>query len=579
MPDQPNFQSEPLPGRQPQPEQGQIKAARGLELRCKNWRAEALLRLLENVLEVGERPEDLVVYASIGKAAKDWQAYQQIRQALISLEEDQTLILQTGRPVAIMHTHPAAPRVISAVNNTVGHWATEEKFYERQAQGKTIWGGLTAAAWQYIGRQGVLGGTYELLRAALKTHWDEEEAPHRWLLTAGLGGMGSAQPISAKMLGLSSLTVEANPAKIQKLAAAGGLDLIARDLDQALKALAQAKEERRPLALALEGNAAEVFEAIAAGSFYPDLVTDQTAAHDARYGYLPAGYSLEDWEEKRASNPQQIEQDARASMARQVRALLTLKEGGAVVFENGNNLRVQASYCLTEAESQQAFKQIPGFMEAYLRPLFARGIGPFRWVALSGQEEDQDYLDQLAASLFPQRPEVAHWIDLARKYIPAQGLPARTCWLGYGERAAFALAVNEAVAEGRISGPVALSRDHLDSAGMTHPRIGTEGMKDDSDGVTDWPLLDSMLLASAGADMVVVHSGGGGYSGWMQSAGLTLVADGSAQAAQRLAQSLDLDSGLGVIRHATAGYEEALDEIARSQQADHPGTPLHHIKN
>lgn len=552
-------------------------AHRGTELRCKNWRAEALLRLLENVLEVGERPQDLVVYASIGQAAKDWTAYRQIVQALTELEENQTLILQTGRPVAVMNTHAAAPMVISAVNNTVGKWATEEKFYQRREEGKTIWGGLTAAAWQYIGRQGVLGGTYELLRAALTTHWGEHEAPHRWVLTAGLGGMGSSQPISAKMLKLSSLTVEADPAKIERLKEAGGLDLIATSLPQALDALRDACTQKKPLAVGLEGNAAEIYPQIAAGDFTPDLVTDQTAAHDARYGYLPAGYTLASWQAARQSNPQQVEADARSSMARQVRAMLALTEAGSIAFENGNNLRVQAAHALTDQENARVTAAIPGFMEAYLRPLFARGIGPFRWILLSGNEEDQKTVDDIARELFPQRPEIAHWLDLAQEHIPAQGLPARTCWLGYGERAQLALAVNEAVAQGRISAPVAFSRDHLDSAGMTHPRIGTEGMKDDSDGVTDWPLLDSMLLAAAGADMVMVHSGGGGYSGWMQSAGVTVVADGTPQAAVRLRQALDFDSGLGVIRHATAGYPQALDEVTRSQAPQHPGTPLHHI--
>lgn len=556
-----------------------INAARGTTPRAKTWRAEALLRLLENVLEVGENPDELVVYASIGKALRDWGAYDQVTDALLNMEEDQTLILQTGRPVAVLNTFEGAPMVLSAVNNTVGKWATEEKFYERFAENKTIWGGLTAAAWQYIGRQGVLGGTYELLQAALKKHFDEPVAPHRWMLTAGMGGMGSAQPISAKMLQLSSLVVEANPAKIDKLYAAGGLDVVAQDLDEALELVEGAVATRTPTAVGLLGNAAEVFPEVAARGLAPDMVTDQTAAHDARFGYLPAGYSLNQWEEVRRSNPEQVDSDARASMAAQVRAMVAFAQAGSVVFENGNNIRVQASYVLSEEESAEAFARIPGFMDAYLRPLFCRGIGPFRWMILSGSEQDQAVVDNLAATLFPERPEIARWIELARAEIPHQGLPARTCWLGYGERSVLALAVNEAVADGRISAPVAFSRDHLDSAGMTHPKIGTEGMKDDSDGVADWPLLDSMLLASGGADLVAVHSGGGGYSGWMQSAGVTVVADGSEAAAKRLRRSLDFDSGLGVIRHATAGYEEALDAVAQSHLPGAHGVPLHHIKN
>lgn len=554
-----------------------ITATRGTTPRAKTWRAEALLRLLENVLEVAENPDELVVYASLGKALQDWKAYQQVVDALINMEEDQTLILQTGRPVALMNTFEGAPMILSAVNNTVGKWATEEKFYERFAENKTMWGGLTAAAWQYIGRQGVLGGTYELLQAALKKHFDEPIAPHRWVLTAGMGGMGSAQPISAKMLQLSSLTIEANPAKVEKLHAAGGIGVVAETLDEALELVQRATANAQPLAVGLVGNAAEIFPEIARRGVVPDIVTDQTAAHDARYGYLPRGYTLEGWEEIRASAPEQVDADARASMAEQVRAMISFADAGSVVFENGNNLRVQASYALSEEESEAAFAKIPGFMDAYLRPLFSRGIGPFRWMILSGDENDQAVVDDLAAELFPERPEIARWIELARREIPHQGLPARTCWLGYGERSALALAVNEAVAEGRISAPVAFSRDHLDSAGMTHPKIGTEGMKDDSDGVTDWPLLDSMLLASGGADMVMVHSGGGGYSGWMQSAGVTVVADGSEAAAKRLQRSLDFDSGLGVLRHATAGYDEALDAVALSQKPGAHGVPLNHI--
>ena len=556
-----------------------VTARRGTELRCRNWRAEALLRLLENVLEVGERPEELVVYASIGKAAKDWDAYRRIVDALQHLGEDQTLVLQTGRPVAVLNTHTAAPMVVSAVNNTVGNWATEERFYSRLAEHKTIWGGLTAAAWQYIGRQGVLGGTYELLRAALEKHFREPAAPHRWVLTAGLGGMGSSQPISARMLELSTLVVEADPAKLAKLRAAGGIDLVIDDLDGALATISAAITERRPVAVGLLGNAADVFPAVVVSGARPDIVTDQTAAHDARYGYLPSGYTLESWAEARETDPEKVERDARASMAAQVRAMLALRQRGSVVFENGNNLRVQASHVLGEAERQRVFAEIPGFMEGYLRPLFSRGIGPFRWMILSGDDNDLAVVDDLAATMFPERPEIARWIDLARRHIPAQGLPARSCWLGYGERSALALAVNEAVADGRISAPVAFSRDHLDAAGMTHPRIGTEGMRDDSDGVTDWPILDAMLLAVGGADLVAVHSGGGGYSGWMQSAGVTVVADGTGAAATRLRRALDLDSGLGGIRHATAGYEDALDAVQRSHEPGAHGAPLNLIRN
>lgn len=534
-----------------------VRAARGTVPRCRTWRAEALLRMLENVLEVGERPSELVVYASLGKAARDWPAYHAIVRALTELEEDETLVLQSGSPVGVLRTHSAAPMVVSAVNNTVGTWANQERFYARMADGETIWGGLTAAAWQYIGRQGVLGGTYELLRAAIRRDLDGAEG--RWLLTAGLGGMGSAQPISARMLGLGSLTVEADPAKIEKLYTAGGLDHVTEDLDDALATVRSGEAK----AVALHGNAATVFAELAERGVRPDLVTDQTAAHDARYGYLPEGMALADWRIARDEEPERIELAARESMAKQLTAMLAFAEQGCVVFENGNNLRVQAATVLGQ---RKAFT-IPGFMEAYLRPLFCRGIGPFRWVALSGDDADLAVTDELAASLFPERPEIAEWIELAREHVPSQGLPARSCWLGHGERSRLAVAVNDAVRDGRIGAPVLFSRDHLDSAGMTHPRIGTEGMRDGSDGVTDWPLLDSMLLSTGGADLVAVHSGGGGYSGWMQSAGVSVVADGSVAAEGRLRLALDLDSGLGVLRHAIAGYPEAHEAVRQADSA------------
>ncbi|MCP3804983.1 urocanate hydratase [Allokutzneria sp. A3M-2-11 16] len=548
-----------------------IAAARGTTLRCRSWRAEALLRMLENVLEVGERPDDLVVYAAQGKAARDWPAYHAIVHALTELDEDQTLVLQSGRPVGVLRTHVAAPMVVSAVNNTVGNWATEEVYYRRVEAGQTIWGGLTAAAWQYIGRQGVLGGTYELLRAVMRRHFADR--PPNWMLTAGMGGMGSAQPISARMLGLSSLVVEIDPTKIEKLRAAGGLDHVTDDLDTALSLVSH----QAPVAVGLLGNAATVFAEIAArGDVLPDIVTDQTAAHDARHGYAPEGLDVREWQAAREADPQDVERRAKLGMAKQALAMLDLASRGAVVFENGNNLRVQAASVLDSVQAEQVLA-IPGFMEGYLRPLFCHGIGPFRWVALSGDETDLSIVDELAAGMFPSRPEVAEWIALAREHVPPQGLPARSCWLGYGERSQLAVAVNDAVRSGRISAPVLFSRDHLDSAGMTHPRIGTEGMRDGSDGVTDWPLLDAMLLATGGADLVAVHSGGAGYAGWMQSAGVSVVADGSIGAASRLRLALDLDSGLGVLRHATAGYPEAEEAIANSAAADTGAAPLRWI--
>ena len=540
-----------------------ITAARGAELRAKNWRAEALLRMFENVLEVGERPQDLIVYASLGKAARNWDEACSIVQALLQLEEDETLVLQTGAAIGVMKTRQGSPMVLSAVNNTVGRWATSERFYDRARSNQTIWGGLTAAAWQYIGRQGVLGGTYELLRVIADRHFGGESTEHlghRWMLTAGMGGMGSAQPISASMLGLSSITVEIDAEKAAKLFAAGALDLLSEDADEALAQLTDSLARGEMIHIGLVGNAAEVFEHYESLGVTPDIVTDQTAAHDPRYGYVPVGHTIAEWTQLRESEPERIERAARASIAREVEAMLRFADRGSVVFENGNNLRVQAIEHLGEASAEEV-NRIPGFMEAYLRPLFSRGIGPFRWVCLSGDVNDQLIIDELVKKMFPRRPEVARWIELAQQRIPQQGLPARSCWLGHGERSQLAIAVNELVATGALSAPVLFSRDHLDSAGMTHPRIGTEGMRDGSDGVADWPLLDAMLLSTAGADLVAIHSGGGGYSGWMQSAGVSVVADGAATTAERLRLSLDLDSGLGVLRHAQAGYEEAKQSV------------------
>ena len=540
-----------------------VVARRGTSLRCRTWRAEALLRMLENVLEVGERPDDLVIYGSFGRCARNWEAFHTIVGALRQLREDQTLVLQSGAPVGVLTTTEDAPMVVSAVNNTVGAWATPERFYDRADHGRTIWGGLTAAAWQYIGRQGVLEGTYELLRAAAQQHFGGSRPQHlkgRWLLTAGLGGMGSSQPISARILGLSSVVVEVDPAKAERLLADGGLDTITSDEGEAVRWATEAAESGQTREIGLVGNAATVYARLARAGVTPSIVTDQTAAHDARLGYVPEGLTVEEWSRLRRRSPEVVEVAARRSMAHQVEAMLEFRARGAVAFENGNNLRIQAAQCPEGPSREQAF-EIPGFMDAYLRPLFCRGIGPFRWVALSGDARDLKIVDDLASDMFPQRPEVAEWLRLAREHVPQQGLPARSCWLGHGERSRLAVAVNEAVADGRLSAPVAFSRDHLDSAGMTHPLIGTEGMRDGSDGVADWPLLDAVLLLATGADLVAIHSGGGGYSGWMQSAGVTVVADGAAGTSERLTRSLDADTGLGVLRHATAGYDEAVDSL------------------
>jgi urocanate hydratase len=539
-----------------------ITAHRGTERRCRGWRQEALLRMLENVLEVGERPADLVVYASLGKAARDWGSYDAIVEALTTMTEEQTLVLQSGRPVGLFTTGADAPLVVSAVNNMVGGWQTPERFYRLMAEGKTMWGGLTAAAWQYIGRQGVLQGTYELLRCVAEEHFGGRY-DGRWLLTSGLGGMGSAQPLSARLAGITSLTVEVDPAKLAKAEAAGLLSAVAPSLDEALAEVDRGRASGEPVAVAVLGNAAEVYPELVARGVTPDVVTDLTAAHDLRFGYAPPGLSMDGWRQLRDTDPEQVEQLAMDGIRAEVRAMLAFQRRGAVVFENGNNIRTHAR----AGGVEDAF-EIRGFMERYLRPLFCRGIGPFRWVALSGAAADLETIDALVPTLVPERPEVARWLELARRHVPAQGLPARSCWLGHRERARVAVAVNELVAAGELTAPVLFTRDHLDAAGMTHPGIGTEQMRDGSDGISDWPILDAMLLCSTGADLVAVHAGGGGYTGHMLSAGVSIVADGTPSAGVRLERGLNADTGLGVLRYATAGYERATEIAAGEDWID-----------
>jgi urocanate hydratase len=528
-----------------------VTAARGTQLRCRSWRAEGLLRMLENVLEVGERPEELVVYASLAKAARDWKSFDQLVAALKTLRDDQTLVVQSGKPIGVFPTQSQAPIVVMATSNVVGRYATPEYFYALAERGLIMWGGLTAGDWQYIGSQGVLQGIYEVLSAVAREHFGGSLAS-RLVLTAGLGGMGSAQPIAIRMLGAIGLVVEVDPAKLERSKGRGDLEAVFTDLDSALAICDAARAGGRSTTVGLLANAADVFSELARRRFTPDVVTDLTAAHDALFGYVPQGIRIEEWAALRKADPTEVVAMARQSMAVQVRAMLAFKDRGAITFENGNNLRVQAA----QAGVAEAFT-IDGFSERYVRPLFCQGIGPFRWVALSGEKSDLARLDDLAAGLFPERPEVATWIGLARTHAAIQGLPARSCWLGHGERSRFASAVNELVAKGELHAPVLFTRDHFDSGGMTHPHIGTERMKDGSDAISDWPLLDALLLCSTGADLVAIHAGGAGYSGYMQSAGVTVIADGTAGAAERIRLGLDADTGLGVLRYADAGYEIA----------------------
>jgi len=527
----------------------------GPELRAKGWRQEGLLRLLENVLSVGEDPDNLVVYAALGKAARNWASHRAIVKALTGMDEDQTLLIQSGKPVGLLKTHAKAPLVIMANCNIVGQWAKAEVFYELQRKGLICWGGLTAGAWQYIGSQGVIQGTYEIFMRIAEKRFGGSLAG-RFILTAGLGGMGGAQPLAGRMAGAAILCVDIDPERAAKRKAAGYLEQVAPDLDTALAMIDEAVKDKRATSIGLVGNAAEVYPEIARRGIVPDIVTDQTSAHDLVYGYVPKGMSLDQVKGLRDDGQGQLMAASRASIVEHVSAMLEFQKRGAEVFDNGNLIRTQAR----EGGIANAF-DIPIFTEAYLRPLFARAIGPFRWMALSGEESDIARIDDLVLEMFPDNRIVTNWIRLARENIPFEGLPARIAWLGHGERTALALAVNKLVAAGELKGPIAFSRDHLDAGAMAHPNIMTERMKDGSDAIADWPLLDAMLLSSSMADLVVVHSGGGGYAGYMTSCGVTLIADGTPAAAERLEHALTNDTALGVIRYADAGYEESFEEI------------------
>ena len=525
----------------------------GTALRCKGWRQEGLLRLLENVLAVGEAPERLVVYAALGKAARNWPSHDAIVDALKTIEVDETLVIQSGKPIGILKTHDRAPIVIMANCNMVGRWATPEHFYELEEKGLICWGGLTAGDWQYIGAQGVIQGTYEILMRVAERDFGGDLAG-RFVLTAGLGGMGGAQPLAGRMANATILCVEVDQARIDRRRAAGLLDVVADTLDDALEMAEAAKIQRRALSIGLCANAADVYPAILARGVIPDIVTDQTSAHDLVYGYIPSGRTPEEVRAMR-SDTAALMAEGRASIAAHVTAMLGFQRAGAVVFDNGNLIRSQAS----EGGVADAF-DIPIFTEAFLRPLFARAIGPFRWICLSNDRADLARIDDLVLAMFPENAIVCRWIGLAREYVPIEGLPARIAWLGHGERTSLALAVNRMVREKRLAGPVAFTRDHLDAGAMAHPTIMTEKMRDGSDSIADWPLLNGLAMASSQADLVAIHSGGGGYSGFMTSCGVTVIADGSGTADERIHLSLTNDTSLGVMRYADAGYAEALDE-------------------
>jgi urocanate hydratase len=554
----------------PRSPRGPIRAPRGAELSARSWLTEAPLRMLMNNLdpEVAERPDDLVVYGGIGRAARNWDAYARIVRCLRELGPDETLLVQSGKPVGVFRTHVDAPRVLIANSNLVGRWSTWDHFHELDRKGLMMYGQMTAGSWIYIGSQGIVQGTYETFVEMGRQHYDGDLAG-RWILTAGLGGMGGAQPLAATMAGASMLAIECRPERIQKRLDTRYLDVRAESLDAALELIDRSVRERKPLSVGLLGNAAEVLPELLRRGVRPDAVTDQTSAHDPVNGYLPEGWTVEQWEH--ASDTRAIEQAARRSMANHVRAMLEFRRLGIPVFDYGNNIR-QVAY---DEGVQDAFA-FPGFVPAYVRPLFCRGVGPFRWVALSGNPEDIYRTDAKVKELIPDDAHLHRWLDMARRRIQFQGLPARICWVGLGQRHRLGLAFNEMVARGELEAPVVIGRDHLDSGSVASPNRETEAMRDGSDAVADWPLLNALLNTASGATWVSIHHGGGVGIGYSQHAGVVVVCDGTAAAARRVERVLWNDPASGVMRHADAGYESAI-ECAREQGLklpflDEPGT-------
>ncbi|MGC9523089.1 MAG: urocanate hydratase [Anaerolineae bacterium] len=542
-----------------------IKAPTGTELTCKSWLTEAPLRMLMNNLdpEVAEKPAELVVYGGMGKAARNWECYDTIVETLRRLEADETLLVQSGKPVGVFKTHPDAPRVLIANSNLVPRWATWEHFNELDRAGLMMYGQMTAGSWIYIGTQGIIQGTYETFVACGKKHFGGD-LRGRWFLTGGLGGMGGAQPLACTMAGASMLAVECDPARIERRLEMGFVDEMETDLDRALDKIYASCEAKEPHSIGLLGNAAEVLPELVRRGVKPDAVTDQTSAHDPLNGYLPIGWTLEQAEELRRTHPQRVINAATSSIAVHVRAMLEFHYQGIPVFDYGNNIR-QVAY---DAGVKEAFK-FPGFVPAYIRPLFCRGIGPFRWAALSGDPEDIYRTDAKVKELLPDDEHLHNWLDMARERIHWQGLPSRICWVGLGDRARLGLAFNEMVAKGELKAPVVIGRDHLDAGSVASPNRETESMRDGSDAVSDWPILNALLNAVSGATWVSFHHGGGVGMGFSQHAGLVIVADGTEAAARRLERVLTNDPASGVMRHADAGYEDAI-AFAKEKGLDLP---------
>jgi len=538
-----------------------VRAPRGADISCKGWVQEAALRMLHNNLdpEVAERPGDLVVYGGTGKAARSWECFDVIVRELRALGDDETLLVQSGKAVGRFRTHQDAPRVLLATANLVPHWATWDEFRRLEALGLTMYGQMTAGSWIYIGSQGILQGTYETFVAARKA-WSARTKGSGvpWVLTAGLGGMGGAQPLAATMAGMSCLAVEVDPARIERRIAGQYVDVRCDDLDAALALLETRAAEGRPTSVALCANAADVYPALVRRVIAPDLVTEQTAAHDPLNGYIPVGLTLEEAAELRADDPHGYVERAKASMAEEVTAMLWMQRRGAEVFDYGNNIRS----CAREAGCERAF-DIPGFVPAYIRPLFCEGKGPFRWVALSGDPADIAATDEAVVAAVPDDAGLRAWITLARERVRFQGLPARIAWLGYGDRAKVGLAFNDLVRTGKVKAPIVIGRDHLDCGSVASPNRETEAMKDGSDAIADWPLLNAMVNTAAGASWVSFHHGGGVGMGMSLHAGMVVVADGTPEAARRLERVLTTDPGTGILRHADAGYDKAIEFAQR----------------
>ncbi|RTM15319.1 MAG: urocanate hydratase [Bradyrhizobiaceae bacterium] len=532
-----------------------IRAAHGTKRTAKSWLTEAPLRMLMNNLDpdVAEKPGELVVYGGIGRAARTWESFDRIVASLRDLEEDETLIVQSGKPVGVFRTHPDAPRVLIANSNLVPHWGNWDHFHELDRKGLMMYGQMTAGSWIYIGSQGIVQGTYETFVEVGRQHYGGSLAG-KWILTAGLGGMGGAQPLAAIMAGASCLAIECQPSRIEMRLRTGYLDVQAKDLKEALATIEKACKENKPVSVGLLGNAADIFPELVRLGVEPNVVTDQTSAHDPVNGYLPKGWTLSEWESKRESDPKAVNAASRRSMVEHVQAMLDFHKMGVPTLDYGNNIRQMAK----EEGLANAF-DFPGFVPAYIRPLFCRGIGPFRWAALSGDPEDIYRTDAKVKELLPDNKHLHNWLDMARQRVKFQGLPARICWVGLGDRHRIGMAFNEMVARGELKAPIVIGRDHLDSGSVASPNRETEAMKDGSDAVSDWPLLNALINCASGATWVSLHHGGGVGIGYSQHAGMVIVADGTPEASKRLERVLWNDPASGVMRHADAGYDAAID--------------------